>query len=158
MFALPHKGYRLCGFFLPPNFPALFPSWQRWGRVRSSKETWLYLLSYGFSPTAFDKPWQCSPNHSTHPKPAKTDSRKESLVFLQKNPCRTSGRAIHSVWEQRGAAMDAKSLSQSSPSRQGRKNGEIGQTVCQRDEVIAQQGEFGRKSMLWLDSTGHRSV
>lgn len=105
MFALPHKGYRVCGFFL--DFPALFPPWQWWGRVRSCKETWLYLLPYGFSPAAFDKPWQCSPPHSTYPKPAETDTRKESPVSLQ----RTSGW-IHSVWGQCGAAADAKSLSQ----------------------------------------------
>lgn len=40
----------------------------------------------------------------------------------------------------------------------GQENGQIGQAVSQRDEVIAQQGEFGRKSVSWPDSTGQRSV
>lgn len=49
------------------DFPALFPSRQWWGSVRSCRETWLRLLCYGFSPVAFDKPWQCSPPHSPAP-------------------------------------------------------------------------------------------
>lgn len=83
------------------------------------------------------------------------------VIMANHHPIPTRPTRSRSSASRCRAEMDAKSLFwrlHPLQVRQGRNNGQIGQVKCQRDEVIAQQGEFGRKSMSWLDSTGQRSI
>lgn len=158
MFALPHKGYRVCGvffstsllcFLLGSDGAVLGAARKRGCAFCPMDFLLLHLKSPGSAP------------HLTLPTPNQlrlTQEKSPFCVLAEKslqNLCVTHPRCFGTIWSCNGCKV---LVSEGSPSRQGRKKGGTGQTVCQRDEVIAQQGGFGRKSMLWLDSPGHRSV